>query len=213
MNRGRHRSGPTRDWTAIRERLAQAAVMMGDEPNPTPEQAGAVLEERARALARVPARTPTASEVLDVVTFRLADQDHAIELRHVRKIVPLIEMTPVPGAPDLFAGVINLRGEILAVIDLGRLQAAAASRRTNDTHVLVLGGERNELGLLADAVGEAMALRTDDVLEWQGDSGIDRPWLRGLTKSGLIVLDGAVLLQDDRLFIDQGDGTGARTGE
>jgi purine-binding chemotaxis protein CheW len=168
-----------------------------------------VLEERARALARVPARPPSASEVLDVVTFSQADQDYAIELRHVRKIVPLIEMTPVPGAPDVFAGVINLRGEILAVVDLGRLHGAAGGRRTGHTHVLVLGGERNEFGLLADAVGEVMALRVDDVLELPGDAGLDRPCLRGLTESRLIVLDGDALLRDDRLFIDQGDGAGA----
>lgn len=209
MNRDRQRTGTTRDWRTIRERLARAAAMSGDEPELAPEQARAVLEERARALARVPARPPTASEVLDVVTFRLADRDYAIELGHVRRIIPLIEITPVPGAPDVFAGVINLRGEILAVIDLGRLLGAAAGRRTVPTHVLVLGGERNEFGLLADAVGEVMALRTDDVLELPGNTGIDRAGLRGLTESGLIVLDGDALLRDDRLFIDQGDGAGA----
>jgi hypothetical protein len=75
--------------------------------------------------------------------------------------------------------------------------------------VLVLGGDRNEFGLLADAVGEVMVLRTVDVLELRGEAGGDRPYLRGLTESGLIVLDGAVLLRDDRLFLDEGDGASA----
>jgi purine-binding chemotaxis protein CheW len=147
--------------------------------------------------------------VLDVVTFRLADQDYAIELRHVRKIEPWIEMTTVPGAPEVFAGVINLRGEILAVVDLARLHGAAGGRRAGHTHVLVLGGDRNEFGLLAHAVGEVMALPTVDVLEMPADAGLDRPCLRGLTRSGMLVLDGDALLRDDRLFIDQGDGVGA----
>ena len=50
-------------------------------------------------------------------------------------------------------------------------------------------------------------LRTDELLELPGSApGIGRQYLRGVTKGALIVLDGAILLQDDRLVIDQGDG-------
>jgi purine-binding chemotaxis protein CheW len=181
--------------------------MVGEEPRPTPEQATAVLEERARALARVPARPPPASEVLEVVTFALADETYAIELAYVRKIVPLIDLTPVPGAPDPFVGVINARGEILAVIDLRRVYAIVGGAGTGHSWVLILGGERNEFGLLADSVLDVMTLRTDAVLELPGSAtGIGRQYLRGVTADALIVLDGAVLLRDERLVIDQGEG-------
>jgi purine-binding chemotaxis protein CheW len=197
--------GPT-----IRERLAQAAAAIGVEPRLTPEQASAVLEDRARALAMVPARPPTAGEVLAVVTFSLASQDYALELGSVRKIVPLGELTPVPGAPDAFAGVVNLRGELLAVIDLCRLYGIPGTSRSNHAWVIVLGGQRNEFGLLADAVGEVRTLPTREVFAVQAAAtGPDRQSLRGVTEDGLIVLDGAVLLQDDRLIVDQGDGAGA----
>jgi chemotaxis signal transduction protein len=82
---------------------------------------------------------------------------------------------------------------------------------TDQSWVIVLGGERNEFALLADKVHEVITLRTDQVLDWQGSAtGVGRQFVRGVTEGALIVLDGAALLQDDRLFIDQGgDGAGA----
>ena len=197
------------DGPTIRERLARAAAAIGAEPHLTPEQARAVLEDRARALAHVPDGPPDPAQALDVVTFSLASQDYAIELDSVHKIVPLGELTPVPGAPDAFAGVINVRGEILAVIDLCRLLSISGGSRTDHAWVIVLGGDRNEFGLLADAVGEVRSLRTAEVLALQAAvTGPGQQSLRGVTEDGLIVLDGAVLLQDDRLVIDQGEGAG-----
>ncbi|HZW30315.1 MAG TPA: chemotaxis protein CheW [Isosphaeraceae bacterium] len=205
----RRRSTERDDGLSIHERLARVAAAIGAEPRLTPEQARAVLEERARALAQVPAGGPADDEALEVVTFSLASQDYAIELGSVRKIVPLGELTPVPGAPDAFAGVINLRGELLAVIDLRRLLSLSGGSRSDPAWVIVLGGERNEFGLLADAVGEVRTLRTLEVLVVQAAGmGPGQRSLHGVTEDGLIVLDGAVLLQDDRLVVDQGEGAG-----
>ena len=204
----RRRTGPITDRRTIRERLARAVNLICEERS-TPDQARAVLEERARALARVPVQPPSTSLALDVVTFSLANEDYAIELGYVHKIVPLIELTPVPGAPDFFVGVINLRGEILPIVDLHRLYGMARTGWTDRSWVIVLGGERNEFVLLADKVQEVMTLRTDQMLDWQGSAtGVGRQFVRGVTEGALIVLDGAALLQDDRLFIDQSDGAG-----
>ena len=164
---------------------------------------------------RVPVQPPPTSLVLDVVTFSLANEDFAIELGYVHKIVPLIELTPVPGTPDFIVGVINLRGEILPIVDLHRLYGMARTGWTDQSWVIVLGGERNEFALLADKVHEVITLRTDQVLDWQGSAtGVGRQFVRGVTEGALIVLDGAALLQDDRLFIDQGgDGAAPEPGE
>ena len=60
---------------------------------------------------------------------------------------------------------------------------------------------------IVSAVSDVLTLRTHEVLELPGSApGIGRRSLRGVTEGALIVLDGAALLQDDRLVIDQGDG-------
>ena len=191
------------DWKAVRKRLDQATVATEAAQRLTPARAREVLDERARILARIPTPAPLASEVLEVATFTLAQEHYAIETCHVREVARLAGCTPVPGAADFLVGVINLRGEILAVFDLRKLLAVPEQGLTDRTRFLVLGGERPEFGIVADSVHEVRTLRTNELLEPPDSvAGPGREYLRGVTSGALIVLDGAVLLQDRRLFID-----------
>jgi purine-binding chemotaxis protein CheW len=197
------------DWNAVHARLDAIQAEIDARLHPTAEQARAILEERAQALARVPPQPLSAADAVEVVTFRLGDEAYAIEARHVRRVVPMVNCTPIPGAPDFLVGVINLRGEILAVVSLGKLFGVAERSGTEAARVIVLGDERDELGILADAAEEVTTLRINQLLEPPGSlEGIGRQIVRGVTERALIVLDGAALLRDDRLVIDQGDEIG-----
>jgi purine-binding chemotaxis protein CheW len=192
------------DWKEIHARLARARQATEESVRLSPERAREVMGERARLLARVPPRAPEAAEVLEVVTFALAGERYAIETRFVREVVRFEGLTPVPGAPDFLAGLRNLRGEILAVFDLRRFFGVADPGRSERSRVLVLGGDRTEFGVLADAVHEVTPLRVGEVGEPPASvAGAGRDYLRGVTAGALVVLDGAVLLADRRLFIDQ----------
>jgi purine-binding chemotaxis protein CheW len=213
------------DWAQVRQRLARALAATEESERLTPERKRQVLEERARLLAR-PTDSPVAappaqrepkwsgSPLLEVVVFTLGNEEYALETRHVREVVRLADWTPLPGAPAFLLGVLNLRGDILAVLDLrsffgivGRGEPGASA--TGAARVLVLGTERAEFGMLADAAREVRAVRADEVLEPPGSlAGAGREYVRGVTKEALVVLDGAVLLQDRRLFIDQDEHTG-----
>jgi purine-binding chemotaxis protein CheW len=194
----------------LRQRLARAIAATEEALELSPERARAVMEERARALARVPASTPRDSDVLQLVVFTLADERYGVETRFVREVVRLTDYTPIPGAPGFLLGVMNLRGEILAVIDLRKFLGLGQRGVTDLSRVLVLGGERAEFGVLADTADEVLALPADQAHEPPGTvAGIGREYLRGVTSAALLVLDGGVLLQDARLFIDQADDRGA----
>ena len=197
------------NWQEVRERLARIDTAITGGVRLSPERARAVMEERARALARVPPRAPNAAEVIEVVTFSLANERYAVETCHVREVIRCSDVTPVPGAPDFLTGLLNLRGEVLAVFDLRTFFGVAAGGAAGLRRVLVLGGERAEFGVLADAVQEVLPLRIDEVHEPPGSlAGPGREYLRGVTAGALLVLDGAVLLRDGRLFIDQGEENG-----
>jgi purine-binding chemotaxis protein CheW len=210
-NRGRARGI---DWQDYHVRLERALAALLDQEQDSPEQARAVMDERARVLARVPAPQPRANEVIEVVTFALAGERYAIETQHVRRVEWPGPVTPVPGAPDFLAGVVNLCGEILDVINLKSVfgLGGPASGSAEASPVIVLGGSCDEFGVLADAVHEVTTVRTDAVLEPVGSVlGIDRQHLRGVTGAALIVLDGAGLIRDDRLVVDQGEGPGGQS--
>jgi purine-binding chemotaxis protein CheW len=197
------------DWKRARARLARALAATEESWRLTPERARAILEERARKEAQSPAAPAAAGVVLEAVVFALGNEKYALETRFVREVVRLSDYTPLPGSPPFLLGVLNLRGEILAVMDLRSFFGIAEQAQTESSRVLVLGTERAEFGLLADAAHEVCRLRQDEVLEPPGSvAGPGREYVRGVTKEALVVLDGAVVLQDRRLFIDQDEGVG-----
>ncbi len=233
------------DWNKVKERLTRAAAATEEALHPSPELARLLLDERARKLALVPVPPPRPAEILEVVAFRLGEERYAIGTQTCREVGKFGEVTPIPGGPDFLVGVVNLRGEILAVLDLrsflglgerqaqgsrpGLLTAAPSGLKTSPegaavnrpgrepwsdlSRILVLGNERAEFGLLVDAVQEVLHLRLEDVLEPPASlQGLGRECLRGVTGDALIVLDGAALLQDQRLFIDVDVAEGKRHG-
>jgi purine-binding chemotaxis protein CheW len=195
------------DWSELYARLGRVTEATRQALGPTPEQSLALMDERARVLARVPVREPEPSEVLEVATFTLAGERYAIETRYITRVVRLTDFTPVPGTPEFLGGVLNLRGEILALIDLRAFFGIASTGLTDLSRIIVLGLERNEFGIMADGVEEVSTLRVDEVLETPATlpGGGGRAPLLGVTADAWIVLDGSALLADAALYIDQGD--------
>lgn len=166
------------------------------------EHTRAILEERARALARLPAAEAATAGRLEVLVFALSGETYAIETRAVREVARFADFTPVPGTPPLLLGLTNLRGEVLPVFDLRDLVGIAPKGLTDLSRLLVLGDEREELGILADEAHEVRMLGLHEVLDPPDALGaIGRDLLLGVTRDAVIVLDGAALLQDVRLFV------------
>ena len=76
-----------------------------------------ILKARARALARE-SGAGTVVQTIEVIEFLLAYERYAMELDHVREVFPLKEITPLPGTPPFVLGIINVRGQIVSVVDL-----------------------------------------------------------------------------------------------
>ncbi len=161
-----------------------------------------ILEERARILARPPPAEVQAADRLELLVFSLSGETYALETRSVREVARFADFTAVPGASPFLLGVTNLRGEILPVFDLRRLAGIAPKGLTDLSRLLVLGEDREELGLLADEVSEVKRMRREEILDPPEElAAIGRALLLGVTKDAVIVLDGAGLLRDERLFL------------
>jgi purine-binding chemotaxis protein CheW len=172
----------------------------------SPERAAAILRERARVLARPTAQTGATERMIEVATFRLGEERYAIEACYVLEVVRLVESTVVPGLPDFFLGVTNRRGEILAVVDLARFLGIEGGTASDSSRVIVLGRGEAELGIVADEVNEITTL-AESALHAPSTvlGGSQRPYFRAVTGDALIVLDGAALLADERLYVDERD--------
>ncbi len=198
------------DWQRVRERLNRAVTASTERH--TPERVQAILQTpRPAAAAQAPQRAPAAAEVL---RFTLAGEEYALETTWIREVLRSREITPLPGTPDFLAGIANLRGQIVAIFDLRRFFNLATPAGAEVARVIVLGQERVEFGMLADAVHEVALLPIEQVKEPPGSvTGIAREYLRGVTADALSVLDGAILLKDPRLYIDMREDGGPESAE
>lgn len=101
------------------------------------------------------------------VTFCLAEELFGVEVNRTREILSVISVTSVPQTPDYMLGVINLRGQVVPVIDMRLKLGLSAAAETQDTCIIVLevlvDGEPIVVGALADAVREVLEIKSDAI--------------------------------------------------
>ena len=137
------------------------------------------------------------------LTFRVGEEDYGIEIVYVTEIVGMQNITEVPDMPEFVKGVINLRGQVIPVIDV-RICFKLKSREYDDrTCVVVVNIGKNAIGLIVDTVNEVINIAEDQVSLPPKMHGTDSGrYIQGLGKVGdkvKILLDVQKLLMGDDL--------------
>jgi purine-binding chemotaxis protein CheW len=162
-----------------------------------------ILKDRARELAKETSSGSNLETTIAVVEFQIAHETYAIELNRIRIIHPFKTMTFIPGTPDFIRGVINLRGEIISVVDLKVFFDLPDQGFTNLSQVIILSSDKMEFGILADAVlGVAEISKNDIQPSLPTLTGIRADYLKGVTGNGIVVLDVEKLLKDEKMSIN-----------
>jgi len=104
---------------------------------------------------------------LQYVTFSLGEELFGVEVSRTREILSLTPVTKVPQTPEYLLGVINLRGQVVPVVDMRLKLGLSVGEETEDTCIIVVDvlvdGETITVGALADAVREVMDIRSDQI--------------------------------------------------
>lgn len=98
-----------------------------------------------------------------LVVFRLGKESYGIEVSTVREIFPIQEITRVPNAPEYVEGVINLRGKVVAVIDLRRRFGFEVTDTTTESRIVVVEHDGEDVGMIVDAVFEVTSVGPEDI--------------------------------------------------
>src|SRR5262249_7709990 len=131
-----------------------------------------------------------------------ANERYGVAAACVWRAVGAPDIAPVPGAPAILLGVMNLHGEVLPVFDPRQLLGLTAEAPGDAGRVVVLGRTCAEFGLLVDAADQVVRLTTDQLHSAPESLAPDRrELLQGVTQDGVIVLDGTKLLTDARLGV------------
>ena len=155
------------------------------------------------------------TETTQYLTFKLDDEVFAVDISKVREVLEYTTVTKVPQTPDFMQGVINLRGNVVPVIDMRLKFDMSETEKTVNTCVIIveinLDGESTVLGAMADSVQEVFELESDQI-EPAPKIGtrLNTEFITGMGKRDgefIIILDINKVFSSDELAMVQGAGT------
>src|SRR5581483_4169375 len=190
-------------WNELHQRVSIVGQAIRRGFFPTKEEQQGILRKRAEFLAKEPVQE-TATDGMEVTVFTLANETYGIETKFVIEVIAFDQLTMVPGAPGFIAGIVNLRGTILTLIDIKRF-FGLPENGIDDLHKIVLiRAKETQAGLLADnLIGISHVAVNDLQTSLPTLTGRRADYLKGVRADGLIVLDVEKLLADERLYVNQ----------
>lgn len=140
-------------------------------------------------------------EVLQRVTFQLENETYGINVMQVQEILRYSEIAAVPGAPDYVVGIINLRGNVVTVIDTRSRFGLMPTEVTDNSRIVIIEAEKQVIGILVDSVAEVVYLKKSEI-EDAPNVGTEESsqFIQGVTNrdDGLLILvDLNKLLSDE----------------
>jgi purine-binding chemotaxis protein CheW len=118
------------------------------------------------ALEETPVREQNLAKTngtLQLVSFRLAQEEYGIEITRVREIILMGEITRVPQTPHFVKGLINLRSTVIPVIDLRIRFGLAEAEVTDESRIMVVNVAGKTIGIVVDAVSEVLRVSSEQI--------------------------------------------------
>jgi len=101
--------------------------------------------------------------VLQWGTFRLGDEIYGVNVMQIREVLRHSEITPVPGAPDYVLGIINLRGNVVTVIDTRKRFGLAPGNIDEQARIVIVEVDTQVVGMLVDSVADVTYLKQSEI--------------------------------------------------
>ena len=139
--------------------------------------------------------------ILQWVTFRLAGETYGVNVMQVQEVLRYTEIAPEPGAPHYVIGIINLRGNVVTVIDTRNRFGLTPGEVTDNTRIVIIEAEKNVVGILVDSVAEVVYLRQSEI-ETAPNVGNDESakFIQGVCHKNNELL---ILIELDKLITDE----------
>jgi purine-binding chemotaxis protein CheW len=155
------------------------------------------------AATALDAPRPGAARGGKYLTFALGKEEYGLEILKVREIIGFMEITAVPRTPGYVKGVINLRGQVISVVDLRAKFAMASAEKTEETCIIVVEiqgeeGRKLSTGIVVDRVSEVLNIAADNIEPApEFGAAVDTRFILGM---GKIAQSVKILLDIDRVL-------------
>ena len=101
--------------------------------------------------------------ILQWVTFKLDNETYGINVMRVQEVLRYTEIAPVPGAPSYVLGIINLRGNVVTVIDTRQRFGLNSGEISDNTRIVIIEADKQVVGIMVDSVAEVVYLRQSEI--------------------------------------------------
>jgi len=108
-------------------------------------------------------RSTEVQEQIQCVTFTLEDETYGINVMQVQEVLREIEVAPVPGAPYYVIGIINLRGNVVSVIDARKRFGLPTIESSDLSRIIVIEVKQHIVGILVDSVAEVVDIKPEEI--------------------------------------------------
>lgn len=147
----------------------------------------------------------------NLVTFRLGSGEYAIDIMQAKEIIKMEKITLIPNAPYFVEGVINLRGNIIPIIDLKKRFNLEESEGDKNTGIIIAKIEDVDMGIMIDSVSKVVSMANSDIQPPPSMlQGIGQRYIKGVGKMEDKLL---VVLDLDKLFTNEEDDSGSEEEE
>jgi purine-binding chemotaxis protein CheW len=169
-----------------------------------PEEKQAILKARAKELAKGEKDKAVEQDVQEVIRFGLASETYGIETAFVREVFPLKSCARLPGLPDFIHGIVNIRGQIVSVIDLKKFFNLPEKEPGEQNKVIIIYNDQTEFGILADIIYGTGQVKIKNLqTSIPGSGSVESEYLKGITSDHLIMLDTKKILEDKKMIVNQ----------
>lgn len=147
-------------------------------------------------------------ELNQLISFMVGDEEYGIEILRVKEIIRSSEITPLPRSPSFVKGIINLRGDVIPIIDLRDKFGLDGSERTAATRVIVVDVDGRLVGMVVDSASQVVRIASDQIAPPPPIiGGISTEYLKGVAKLNdrLVILLNIdkILSSDERIDLDK----------
>ncbi|SDC68876.1 MULTISPECIES: chemotaxis protein CheW [unclassified Candidatus Frackibacter] len=132
------------------------------------------------------------NQIYQLVIFQLSKEEFGIEITKIKEIIRMKEITKLPNSSETFLGIINLRGNIVPIVDL-RKKFNLEEKLTNKSRIIIIEVDGQNIGIIVDSVSEVLRIKSDEIEDAPDKIvGIRNEYLKGLAK----VKDRIIILCD-----------------
>ena len=192
------------DWQEIHQRLESTWLKISSGSAKTPDEIKNILKARAQLFAYESNDQDEAGNFIELLEFRLADENYGIEISYIQEVQPLKSYVTLSGLPPFVTGIVNVRGQVYSLVDIKKFFELSDKGISDLNKVIIIQENNIEFGILADSIIGVKSVSSNDLQSTLPTlTGIRQKYLLGVTPEHLIVLDAGKILSDKNLVVNE----------